>query len=217
MIFLVLGWLALYHGALLWLALRFKDKSWRWWWFGAVMTVGLGIAWFDQFYLRFIVEPKYCEANKEKLGFRQLTPLSLKQDQVVWLYPVSSAMNQPQVHPQIVRSVTQSDERNAFTTNAATCRKPDTGDKWICLVPKLKVEQTIDGIYFLGIRFATKLHRQMRINDEVIRQALVIYWPGSRFFGIFKIDVPVLTAGTGCGGKWEDVAMGPQWVVQIDE
>lgn len=195
MLLLLIFWFLIYHGFVFWLALRFKTKPWRWVWFSAVLTIGLTVAWFDQFYIRYVVIGHYCEMDKDKLGFHEYEPAVVKADKVTLLWQWSETgpayQGPPRTHPGIQRKDFERDGYHVKTDNMMTCQKVN-GDIFACLVDGYAIVKKYERKPFSGLLFAGHNIHQLMREDAVVRQVANYGWSGSAFFHFFTgLNIPI--------------------------
>ncbi len=189
MIFLVLGWFALYHGALLWLALRFKDKPWRWWWFGGVLAIGLVFGWFDQVFISTRLERDWCQ--RAEIGFKELVPAKPTVQEVTWL-PLNDrgADVSPAARVQIAENRFIADGAEVMTTNRMYCKQEHGSRRGPCLVAGYLYKKESRDIHIFG-RFIAKRERFLLLkNGEVLRDSINYRWGQGWFMEVFFSRVP---------------------------
>jgi hypothetical protein len=219
---LLIFWVLIYHGFVLWLALRFKSKPWRWYWFSTVLVVGLGIAWIDQLYIRFVVIDGYCEADKKRLGFREYAPAVVKASQVTWLggEEKSGTNEMPRISQGIQKQGFEQDDYTAKKSNILECKKIDSKSA-PCLIQGHMFVEKYKFFTFMGWHFATRNDRQLVREDRVLKESLNYAWSGSTFFRKSTgLEIPVLYSELQCGGDWNDVGgigAAKNWIVTVEE
>lgn len=206
---LLIFWFLLYHGFVLWLALRFKTKPWRWYWFGAVITIGLTVAWFDQFYIRYVVIGHYCEKDKDQLGFHEYEPAVVKADKVTWLWQWSETgppySGPPRTHSGIQKKEFEQDGFYVKTDNVMTCKK-ENGDLFACLVDGYLEVEKYKPLDILSWHFAGHTISQLVREDAVVREVSSYEWWGSAFFRFFPgLNIPIFYDQEICGMSQNEI------------
>lgn len=221
---LMLAWLLIYHGFLLWLSLRFKSKPWRWYWFTTVLVIGFCIAWIDQLYIRYVVIGHYCEVNKDKLGFHEYAPAVVKADQITWVQRGKEGNEgnaKPLTRSEIQRKKFEEDGYQVAISNVVTCMLPESRAPNSCLVSGYSLVEKQKSLGLGRWHFAGTYTRQMYFNNTLVREGTTYAWSGSAFFRqLTGLEIPIAYSGLRCGGDWNDsdgLGSEKNWAILIEE
>lgn len=190
---LLLAWFLLYHGFVLWLALRFKNKPWRWYWFGAVLVIGLGAAWIDALYVRLVVINGYC-AQQDKIGGFDYQPAIATRRDVTWLDTpeAKGAMSNSNVSSSL-----------SFNPNILYCIDAKNRRNGSCLAKGYRFEDQTTRLLF-GV-WESRL--QLWRNQTLIRERVQLGWDEQWFFRVIGLHSGGMALGMVYDGKFE--CMGP--------
>ncbi|MDO9089261.1 MAG: hypothetical protein Q7U62_03845 [Burkholderiaceae bacterium] len=161
-LFSILIWLPLIHGAVLWIALRFKDKKWRWYWFSGVLLVGWGAIWIDALYVKFVIIEGYCK-QEAKLGYFEYQSADADAKDVIWLDT-----------PEAKNKTPHAIEEFPWLSNPEIlyCINEKNGKKEFCKIPGFRTEHAIQKRHFNSWMAIDRLWK----NEQLLREHVMFRW-----------------------------------------
>lgn len=165
-LFSILIWFPLIHGTVLWIALRFKDKKWRWYWFSGVLLVGWGAIWIDALYVKFVIIEGYCK-QEDKLGYFDYQPADADAKDVIWLDTPEAKSTTPHANedfpwinnPEIFYCLDQKSKKENY-----------------CTVKNLKRKYESETYYFDSWKSTKQLWR----GEHLVSEHVMYRWAGWR-------------------------------------
>jgi hypothetical protein len=186
---LLLAWVLVYHGFVLWLALRFKNKPWRWYWFATVLVVGWGVAWVDAIYTRLVVIDGYCASQDNIGGFDYQPAIAVSRD-VTWLDSVEAKKTTPYA----------SDSSPwLFNPKILYCIDEKDGRRGNCTVDEFRYEHHATKLIF----GAWQSRQQLWKGQTLMRERVGFQWNEQWFFRVIGFNRHGMALGMLYDGKFE--------------